>query len=539
MFRLTRHYQKAGLIGMSAVGFFYGIFQIAAYNSAAGTSAASRAAFGRQIETFGRALSYILPLPVRADTVGGYLQWRVYGALPLLFGFWAVMSATGAGRGDEDRGLVEEWLGAGADVRRYLPARFCGFVVAAVVATAVTSAAIDIGALAGGAAPALGGVIEMSVAVFALTLACYGVGLVAAQLASSRAVAAGLGGGVLLLLFFINGFSRTVDGLHGVAAAISPFFYFDRSNPLRPGGTFDVTASAGLLAAGVALVALATWLMKRRDIGSPLLARRARGRPVTHRPSSNPILRAPIAPLLYEQRVGLLVWGLGAAAAAAFIASIGPQIVGLTSSGAFSAYLSAAGHGNPYVTVTAYFWFGIFEMVLAALAITSVARWSADDNQGRLETVLSTPTSRSRVVVERAVALTVATSAVIAVSSLALFIAARAANIGLDAGSLALASTVLLPFTLSFAAVGALLASRVPRAAVAVLGTIAFVSYLITDAGPLLKLPAWMIKSSVFSLVGTPLTAGVSWTGLLIMVGVTVGGFTAASLVMRRRDVGA
>jgi ABC-2 type transport system permease protein len=539
MLRLTRHYQRAGLIGMSAVGFVYGIFQIAAYNSAAGTSAASRAAFGRQIETFGRALSYILPLPVRADTVGGYLQWRVYGALPLLFGFWAVMSATGAGRGDEDRGLVEEWLGAGADVGRYLPARFCGFAVAAVVATAVTSAAIDIGALAGGAAPALSGVIEMSIAVLALTMVCYGVGLVAAQFASSRAAAAGLGGGVLLLLFFINGFSRTVEGLHGVAAAISPFFYFDRSNPLRPGGTFDVAGSAGLLAAGVALVALATWLMKRRDIGSPTLALRARGRPATHQPSLNPMLRAPIAPLLYEQRVGLLVWGLGAAAGAAFIASIGPQIVGLTSSGAFSAYLSAAGHGNPYVTVTAYFWFGIFEMVLAALAITSVARWSADDNQGRLETVLSTPISRSRVVVERAVALSFGTSAVIAASSLALFIAARAANIGLDAGSLALASTVLLPFTLSFAAVGALLASRVPRAAVAVLGTVAFVSYLITDAGPLLKLPAWMIKSSVFSLVGTPLTTGVSWTGLLVMVGVTVGGFASASLLMRRRDVGA
>jgi len=48
-----------------------------------------------------------------------------------------------------------------------------------------------------------------------------------------------------------------------------------------------------------------------------------------------------------------------------------------------------------------------------------------------------------------------------------------------------------------------------------------------------------MIKSSVFSLVGTPLTTGVSWTGLLVMVGVTVGGFASASLLMRRRDVGA
>src|SRR5690242_20989466 len=47
--------------------------------------------------------SYLLPLPAGAGTVGGYLHWRVYGALPMLFVFWALMSAGGAARGDEDR----------------------------------------------------------------------------------------------------------------------------------------------------------------------------------------------------------------------------------------------------------------------------------------------------------------------------------------------------------------------------------------------------------------------------------------------------
>ena len=153
--------------------------------------------------------------------------------------------------------------------------------------------------------------------------------------------------------------------------------------------------------------------------------------------------------------------------------------------------------------------------------------------------MLSAPVSRSRVVVERAAVLGLGTATVITLSSLVLYLAARASGIRLDAGGLVVASTVLLPFALSFAAVGAVLATRVPRAAVAVLGAIAFVSYLITDAGPLLKLPDWALKTSVFSLVGTPLTTGVSWTGLSILLVVTLGGFGIASALMGRRDVGA
>ena len=42
MFRLTWRLQRNGLIGMSAFGIFYGILQAAAYNAAAGTTAASR-----------------------------------------------------------------------------------------------------------------------------------------------------------------------------------------------------------------------------------------------------------------------------------------------------------------------------------------------------------------------------------------------------------------------------------------------------------------------------------------------------------------
>jgi putative exporter of polyketide antibiotics len=124
------------------------------------------------------------------------------------------------------------------------------------------------------------------------------------------------------------------------------------------------------------------------------------------------------------------------------------------------------------------------------------------------------------------------------VSSAALYLGGAAANIHFDVAGLTVASLVLIPFGLSFAAIGAVLASRAPRATVAVLVTFTFLSYLITQLGPLLQWPDWALKLSLFNLYGTPLTSGVDWTGLSIMTALTLAGFALAALLMQRRDVG-
>ena len=243
--------------------------------------------------------------------------------------------------------------------------------------------------------------------------------------------------------------------------------------------------------------------------------------------------------MLYEQRLGLLAWSVGTAMTAAFMAGLAPQMAPLIRGpGAFRAYLTVIGHGDPAVALAGYFWFAFFELLLAVFAITQVARWSADDREGRLEMVLTAPVSRARVVLERALALAGAAGIVIAISSLAFYASARASSIDVRVGDVVVAGLVMAPFALTFGAVGAVLASRVPRAAVAVLATLAFASYIVDQVGPLLKLPDLVRKLAVFSLVGTPLTNGVYWTGLWIMLAVVVAGFGGATLLMQRREVG-
>lgn len=540
MLRIAWRLQRNGLIAMTAFGIFYGLIQASAYKSAAGTTPAEQAAFGHQMEVLGQSLIYLLPKPIGLENISGFLQWRVYGVLPLLFGIWVVVSAAGASRGDEDRGLIEEWVGAGVSPTRYLAARVTGFVMAAAIAVAATSAAIDAGAIGAGTPLDIRAVAEVSVALLAVVIASYAIVIVVGQLTPSRSATIGVSTGVLLVMFFVNSLGRSIDSLHQIAQFVSLFYYYERSNPLTPGGAFDAGGTVGLLVFAAALFAAAGWFMHLRDLGSSLIRRRSAEAPRAVEPADNPLLRMPVLSALYEQRVSLLAWVVGTSLGAMYMASLGRQLVDLSKSApAFRVYLTVAGHGDPYVALTGFFWFGIFQLLLAAYAIAQVARWASDDNEGRLEMVLSAPVSRTRVVIERAITLLIGTTLVVTVSSVAFYYGAHQANINVQAGDLFQASLAAIPFGASFAAVGALLASRVPRQTVIALATLVFASYIITQLGPLLKWPDWVMRLSLLSLYGNPLANGIDWTGLWILIAVCVAGFGLGAVLLQRRDVGA
>lgn len=532
--------QRAGFLGMTAVGAIYGLFQVAGYRAAAGASAASRVAFGHQMEDLGRTLTLLLPVPARLDTVGGYLQWRVFGALPLLFGVWALFAAAGAIRGDERRGLVEAWLASGVRRDRYVVVRFTTFALAALIVTCVTSAAIDLGTVGSGLSLDTVRLAQATAVILATTLVPYALTLVLAHVPPTRGAAAALAGAVLAVLFLLNSASRTTPDLRPVARLVSPFYYVDRSDPLTPGGNLDPGATIVLFAVTVLLVVLAAWLMRTRDINAPLFRIRARDHPVAHSPSPNRWLRFPVLSALYEQRVGLVAWAAGSGIGGAYVASLGRSMVDhlVKAPEGLHAYLSVAAGKDAYIALTGYFWFGIFQLVLVAFALAQAARWTSEDNEGRLEMTLSAPLPRWRIVAERGVTFLICAAVIVAAGSVGFFLAARGAGIHVQATNLVVASLCLLPFVLSFGAVGAVLTSRAPRAAIALLAGFAFLSYVITEGGPLLKWPDWALHLSAFSLYGTPLSSGVYWGGLWILLVIAAGGFGLGAILMQRRDVG-
>jgi ABC-2 type transport system permease protein len=112
-------------------------------------------------------------------------------------------------------------------------------------------------------------------------------------------------------------------------------------------------------------------------------------------------------------------------------------------------------------------------------------------------------------------------------------------SIALDRNRLVEASLLLVPFTVVFGAIGALLTARIPRATVGLLGVFAFAGYLVVQLGPIFKLPEWAVDLSPFKLYGQPLTAGVDQTGLAIMLAIVAAGLAASAIAMQGRDIGA
>src|SRR5207248_10451827 len=102
---------------------------------------------------------------------------------------------------------------------------------------------------------------------------------------------------------------------------------------------------------------------------------------------------------------------------------------------------------------------------------------------------LSQPFPRAAVVVERMAVLTVIALVVSGISGTVLFAQLHIQGIDLNAGRLAAASLMLVPFALVFAGAGAVLAPVHPRAAAGLLGASAFASYLDIELATIFSLP--------------------------------------------------
>ena len=527
-----------GIAGFSAAAFLLTWLQAAGFYQIAGHTAAERAAFGRSMTQLATQFTILLAPPIRPDTAGGYVQWRAYSFFAIVFGIWAMVSAYGAARGDEERGLVDAVLATGTSRTDTLVTRFLGFAMGCVVAAVV--AALGVLAAAATAHDTIGidGLIGAGVDLVGLALACYALTLLLCQLAPSR-FALAASGAVLLALFVLNSLSRQLHGLAGWRW-LSPFRYYDLSQPLAPGGPFDVRGLEVLFAGAAVLLILAGLAFAYRDLGSPLVRIPTRLRAVSRDVERNPVWRVPVVRGLYERRYGLIAWTAGVSVVGVLFVAVTKSIVEpLLGLAQLRPYFDTFVTGSVYPSFLSFIWFGVAQLLIAAYAIAEVGRWSAEDVDGRLESVLSTPTSRRGVIVERAATLLVGSFLIAAVSGFAVGFASHAQGIDLDRGHLIAASLLLVPMAMFFAAAGAVIASVLPRAAVGLLGGFAFLSYFLTQFGALFRWPGWTQNLSVFHLYGQPLTKGVDGTGLVLMLLVASVGFVAAALLLQRRNVGA
>ena len=488
------------------------------------------------MEIIGRQFSYILPPPIQLDTMGGYLTWRDFSTISIIYAIWAVLAATGAARGDEERRLTELWLASGVSRTRWLIGRTAGFLLASTLSIAVMMAVTAAGAAAAGDALPAGGIALEGVAYVGITLSAFGIGLAVAQLFVTRRAAALAASGLLIGLFFLNSALRSGVEV-GAARWLSPFYYFDRSTPLLEGGTLDGSATAILLATGLLLVAFASFAFVRRDIGGTSIAGRRRTTPPTARPSRDPLLRTPVLAAVQQQRAWIAGWAIGVAVLAYVLVSITKVLVdAFRSIPGLTQYVSALGLTG-YSEFVGIIWFGTALLIIAVFVVVQVNGWAADDGEGRLELVLAQPVSRTRVVLERVASLLVAVAIIAALSTLVVYVTANANGVEMPAGRTARAGLLMLPVAFALGGVGLALVGWRPRLAVVVLGVVTAISYFTEQFAPIFNAPAWVQRTSVFALYGLPLSRD-DWPGTGILLGIGAAGTAIAITAMRRRDVG-
>ncbi|MBV8301237.1 MAG: hypothetical protein JOY68_04885 [Candidatus Dormibacteraeota bacterium] len=404
-------------------------------------------------------------------------------------------------------------------------------------ATAVTLAGLAawVGGLVAGSALDPVAVLETSLSLWALTLACYAIALAGAQQATTFRGAAGVGGVVLLVLFLLDSLRKS-SATPPAIANISVFSLNDRTTAIAPGGSVDGGAILVLFAVAAIAAALAIWAFRRRDLDAALI-QIGRAAPAVHTMSSNPVLRVPVLRGLWQRRLSLTLWTLGSSALAAFVVAIINSAADLfTKTSSLAGFLRGLG-GDIHVVLLGLIWFAFAQALFSVIAITYVWRWADDDSNGSLELELAQPVSRTAVTVERAAELLCFLVVVALVSSAVVLLVASATHINVALGNLVVATALLLPFGLTFAAVGAALAGFQPRVAVGVLATVSVVSYLLFQLAPAFRWPNWAADLSVFQLYGEPLVQPVFVGGLIAMLAVVVVGFGAGGALMQRRDV--
>ena len=547
MIRIALRLHLAGIIGYTLFFASFALVEVTSYGQLTGSAGTGvdRLSFAAEMQVIGRQTSYLVDPPWHLEVLAGYLQWFLVGFFGTFYGVWALLAGTAAVRSDEEKGLVEQWLAAGVTPARMLFSRLLAFGVAAGASMLAVALFAVLVARAGGQDLPLAGTAEQVLVQLGPPLFVFGFGLALAQFLVSRRNALGIGGLVLGGLVLLNGFSRSVDYLRPYRW-VSPFAYTDRSHAMTAGGGVDLAAAAVPYLAALALTGLAVYLASRRDLGAALVRIEPSDGPPVREASGNPLLRIPGLNVVWEQRLGLATWGFGVALYAVSNLPLAKPFVSFFTKASGTTLLQAqasfgVGARNPVLGFISKEWFTVATLLLCAYAITQVARWAADDVEGRLEMVLSTGLPRWRVILERGLGLLAGGPTIAAANVVGVQVGAAAAGIQLDLGRLVAASALMLPVALAFGAVGATIASWRPRVAMASLIGVLAASYFIPFMGvPIFhKLPPeWFLDLSVFQLYGSPLVDGPFWRGELILLAVALAGFAAALAAMQRREVG-
>lgn len=471
--------------------------------------------------------------PVATDTASGYVTFKYGFSFSLMLSIFAILIGSRLIRGEEARGSLDLVLATPHSRQNLLREK----VLATVVSVVVLGLAFGIGALLGEASQhdlaSVGGALlagfDSSLLLFFYAM----LALFISQYTRTAGATAGATGALYALFFVLDGTGRAYPNVAWVQR-LSPNYYYGLSKPLIPSYGTNFGAMALLLALGLLLLAGSAAIFLRRDMGAvarlPFLRMRRNSTARTVSPDArieraarDPWLRSVLARSLRAGGPGLGWWMLGvflyAAYGAAIVKSSEQQLRDtIKGSPAFAQLFGAnlLATDNGFVSLVVFLIVSIAAMLYALIRAND---WPANQDNGRLDIVLSTPQPRWRVALQWYGTALVGFILLALANALGVIVGAAATGLTLDAGRVFAASLALVPPMALIAgavyALGARLRSTVDLEIVGGYLAIAFFMDLLHTA---LKLPDWTQHLSIFTAYGTPIADGVNWTSVSVML---------------------
>jgi len=485
--------------------------------------------------------------PYAIQTPEGFITYRIMEVfVPLGISFWPILAAARLVRGEEERGTMEVLLATPQSRTRLLLEKI-GALLLALILIAVLFA---LGLVAGEARlEGHADVVRALLAGLNLSLLAFFFGMVAlllSQFTTSRAAAAGWTSGLLLLAMLLDSTGRLFNG--SWVQYLSPFYYYNLNRPLIP--SFPDQPLAALLLLGLSLLCAGTSLVlfARRDIGRPaFLWQRtyARGNHQTLR-SLSQAERA-----VSTRGVGLHTlatggwtafwWGLGVVFVCVYCLTIAlsSQVFNkLIQETPLLRQLFFDTPTSSNAAVLGTFLFTFMPALVVIFALTLALKWAADLENGRLELILATPNSRSRVLLERFGANVLVVLLAPILTWFAILIGAQLAQLAVDQGRIFAASFNMFPMALITIGLVYSLAGRLRYAAVlGFLSAYLALSFMQELLEGMIPMPSWVMSLSIFHLYGNPIFLGVNWNNFLAMTAVAIVLLLISLLQFRSADI--
>lgn len=482
--------------------------------------AASRAAFA--VSLGNQPAFAVLTGKIFDSSLGGLTAWRVTLLGGVLAGLMSIFTVIRRTRTDEEAGRTE--LLASAAVGRAAPLLAAlGCALAGCVGMFVLVA----GTLLVGGEDA-GGSLSLGVAIAGSGLLFAGVAAITAQLFDSARPALGTAGLVLGISFAIRAVADSGGDGSGWLRWLSPLGWVEE---VRAFAVNRFWVFGLMLIATVLLVAVALWLLGRRDIGLglfPARLGRARG-----------TLRSTFGLSSRLQRPAAIGW---TAALAAFGLVTGAIVDSAKDLFADSAQISAmlAKIGGPGAITDAVLngLVGMCAILASIAAVSAAGRMITEEQSERAALLLSTVVSRSRWQASHLLYVFAIPVVMLTAGGLASGVlhGARSGDFGDGFADAMAAMLGQLPACWVLGAIAVLIHAWLPRIWVAS-WVILVVAVLLGQLGPVLQLPQWVNDLVPFPHVSTIANAGVPWLAELILLAIAAA-LTAAGFVgFARRDL--